>query len=247
MSWFERIKDILRKPLVLGSIAAGAGLAGAVFWHRSRQNANDNSSANTRINAVPGTVSRPRRIPSTPLARRRENVNPQNNTNITNRATNSNSSTQPVAALPTESARENSPPTSAMQPPAASATPTAQENEEEEQAEAGTVITQNQTRPLLTPQFLTSIGMALVILVLCLAAIFSLLEGRVMTDYNLFTPLLMTGFGLSVSGQNRLLRDQQASATTPDNASVAALPSVASRDDAEDDTDSFENFDEDLD
>ena len=34
MSWFERIKEILRKPLVLGSIAAGAGLVGAVFWQR---------------------------------------------------------------------------------------------------------------------------------------------------------------------------------------------------------------------
>ena len=73
------------------------------------------------------------------------------------------------------------------------------------------------------------------------------MQGRVITDYNLFSPLLMTGFGLSVSGQHRLVRDRQASATTTDDASAAALPSVASRDDAEDDTDSLDNFDENLD
>ena len=32
------------------------------------------------------------------------------------------------------------------------------------------------------------------------------------TDYHLFSPLMMTGFGLSVSGQHRLHREQESAA-----------------------------------
>ena len=199
MGWFQRIKDVLKKPVVLGSIAAGAGLIGAVFWQRrsvvvsvgtkvwcmyirdtnfhelnitwqllskllhisvcflasqlhivcftiSRRNSNNNSSGNTRINAVPGTVSLSRSVLSPLQSRRPQNVNPRSNTN---RATPPTSSAQPMAASPSEIVRDNSPPSSPMQRPTTNTTPIVEVQEEENED-----IAQNESSPLLTPQVL---------------------------------------------------------------------------------------------
>ena len=62
--------------------------------------------------------------------------------------------------------------------------------------------TEQQARKLFTAAHFQVLGLMLFTITICVALVYSILQQKIVTDFTLFTPLLLTGFGITIGGSD---------------------------------------------